>query len=104
MPDTAISKLFYHTTLKKGTIKDTNDSLIVCNIKIFCKQIVTYIPLQKAMLTANMERGLSTVTVILPRRIEVRVLQLLVEDYVGAPCMKLELFGCRKTSCIGKLT
>ncbi len=28
----------------------------------------------------------------------------MVDEYQGAPCMKLELFGCRKTTCVGKLS
>lgn len=38
--------------------------------------------------------------IALPETFEARVISIIVEDYEGAPCMRLELFGCRKTNCL----
>ena len=58
--------------------------------------------LQKIILDGNTLTGLPSELVVLPRPIEAQSLIVHIEDYEGAPCMKLEFMGCRKTNCFDK--
>lgn len=52
-------------------------------------------------LTHNGGSGLSIVS--LPQPIEARYIRVLIMDYVGAPCIRVELMGCTRQDCAGKL-
>ncbi len=52
------------------------------------------------VLTGNVA-GVAGDVFVLPKPIEARVLRLQIEAFVKEPCARLELFGCRKTNCIG---
>lgn len=38
---------------------------------------------------------------VLPQAIEVRVLELTIEEFSNNACMKLDILGCHKTNCFG---
>lgn len=52
-------------------------------------------------LTHNGGSGLSIVS--LPQPIEARYIRVLIMDYVGAPCIRVELMGCTRQDCAGML-
>uniref|UniRef100_A0A9J2P4X9 Sushi, von Willebrand factor type A, EGF and pentraxin domain-containing protein 1 n=1 Tax=Ascaris lumbricoides TaxID=6252 RepID=A0A9J2P4X9_ASCLU len=54
-------------------------------------------------ITKLMTRNVAVVggeLLVLPRPVEARVLQLRIEQFSSHPCVKLEVLGCHKTSCL----
>jgi hypothetical protein len=56
----------------------------------------------KILVDGNNPTGLPSELIVLPKAIEAQTIMLHIEDYSGSPCMKVEVYGCRKTNCHGK--
>lgn len=54
----------------------------------------------KIILDGNVAGGLPSELIVLPKPIEAQSIVIHIDDYEGAPCMRAELFGCRKTNCL----
>jgi len=59
-----------------------------------------FIFMQKYILNGNSPTGGPAEVVTLPQALEARLIVFVVEEFEGAPCARLELFGCRRSSCL----
>uniref|UniRef100_A0A0R3RA38 Sushi domain-containing protein n=1 Tax=Brugia timori TaxID=42155 RepID=A0A0R3RA38_9BILA len=83
--------------------KTTNGAYpIVISLKYSNRTGVPLIPFVAANITKLITRNVAIVggeLLVLPQAIEVRVLELTIEEFFNNACMKLDILGCHKTNC-----
>ncbi|EJW71126.1 hypothetical protein WUBG_17968, partial [Wuchereria bancrofti] len=96
--------LLYQKLSNEYVLKKTANGAypIVISLKYSNRTGVPLIPFIAANITKLITRNVAIVggeLLVLPQAIEVRVLELTIEEFFNNACMKLDILGCHKTNC-----